>query len=62
MLDQQGKTIWQEQGLQKSPHNNFTMALPHRFFPAGQYRIKLYGVRAGRRHLVVDQRLRIQYK
>ena len=35
-------------GIQKSPYDNFTLALPRRLIPAGQYRIRLYGIRAGR--------------
>jgi anti-sigma factor RsiW len=57
-----GRLIWRGQGLQKSQFNNFTLTLPRRLFPAGQYRIKLYGVRDGSKKLVEEYWLRIQYK
>jgi len=62
ILDQRGKQVWREDGLQPGPVNNFTVALPRRLFPAGGYRIKLYGLRAGRRHLVEEYAVRIQYQ
>ncbi len=57
-----GVTVWRGRGLQKSPYNNFTVALPRRSFPAGQYRIKLYGLNNGGRQLVEDYAVRVQYR
>lgn len=62
ILDQGGQVIWQGRGLQKSPYNNFTVTLPRRSFSAGQYRIKLYGLRGTRRELVEEYALHIRYQ
>ncbi|MBI3950581.1 MAG: hypothetical protein HY314_09020 [Acidobacteria bacterium] len=61
IVDQRGKTVWRARGLQKSPDENFTVALQRRLLPAGLYRIKLYGLRPGQWHLVEEYALRIQY-
>ncbi len=61
VLNQQGVRIWLGQGLQRSEADTFTIALARRFFPAGQYRIKLYGLRDGRRELIEDYAVRVQY-
>jgi len=61
ILDQSGKLIWSGDRLRKTESNNFTVALTRRLFPVGQYRIKLYGLREGRKKLIEDYSLRIQY-
>jgi hypothetical protein len=45
-----------------SQFNDFTVALPSQSFPAGQYRIRLYGVRGERRQVVEEYTVRIQYQ
>ena len=60
--NQRGMTVWRGSGLRKSPYNNFTVALPRRSFPAGQYRIKLYGLRDGTKELVEEYAVRVQYR
>jgi hypothetical protein len=61
ILDQRGQRLWQGGGLHKSQFNNFTVTLSRRSFPAGQYRINLYGLRGGGRELVEGYALRIRY-
>jgi hypothetical protein len=62
IADRGGRLVWSGRGLQKSPQNTFTVALPRRLFPAGQYRIKLYGFNSNRRELIEDYPVRIEYK
>jgi hypothetical protein len=61
IADQSGKIIWQGRGLRKSPYNTFTLALARRLLPAGQYRIRIYGLGAGQKQLVEDYSVQIQY-
>jgi anti-sigma factor RsiW len=62
ITDRDQKLVWSARGLQKSPQNTFTLALPRRLLPAGQYRIKLYGVDKNRREIVEDYSVRVEYK
>jgi hypothetical protein len=62
ILDLRGHSIWQGQGLRKSPYNTFTLTLPRRLLPAGQYRLKLYGLRGDRKELVQEYAMRVQYQ
>jgi hypothetical protein len=62
--DQQGKSIWRRQGLHKdadAPVDYFTVQMTRRFLPAGQYHIKLYGLRPAGRTLLEAYDVRIQY-
>lgn len=59
-IDERGKVVWRGQGLRKNEDDTFTVALSRRLFPAGRYRIKLYGLRGGKRELVEDYVVRIQ--
>jgi hypothetical protein len=60
--DQRGNSLWHQSGLRENAFNNFTVMLPRQLFPAGPYRIRLYGLRASRRHLVEEYTVRIQYQ
>jgi len=62
VADQRGAPVWRGPGIQKSPYDTFTVALPRRLIPAGQYRIRLYGISAGRQDRVADYRVRVQYR
>lgn len=62
IVNQHDKTVWRGRGLQKSPYDTFTVALPRRLFPSGQYRIRLYGLRDSQRELVEDYAVQIRYK
>lgn len=41
--DGAGAEIWRGQGVEKSSFDTFTLVLPGRFLPAGDYRIRLFG-------------------
>ena len=61
-LDQSGRIIWSGRGLRKSRYNNFTVAIPRRTFPAGNYRLRLYASHDGRRELIEEYAIRFQYR
>jgi len=61
ITDRTNKTIWIGRNLRKSAYNNFTVAMHRRSFPAGEYRLKIYGLRNGRRELVEEYAIRIAY-
>jgi hypothetical protein len=62
VTDRNNRTIWSNQNLRKSPYNNFTVALRRSAFPAGEYRLKIYGLRDGRRELVEQYAIRLTYR
>jgi hypothetical protein len=59
--DAQGRRVWRARGLRRSQEDTFTVALQRRLFPAGQYRLSLYGLRAGRSESVGVYTLRVRY-
>ena len=61
VTDRSNKTIWVSRNLRKSPYNNFTVAMHRRSFPPGEYRLKIYGLRNGRRELVEEYAIRLAY-
>ena len=61
VTDRNNTTIWIARDLRKSPYNNFTVALRRRSFPAGEYRLKIYGLRDGRRQLIEEYAIRLTY-
>jgi hypothetical protein len=62
IADSSGTVIWAGGGLQKSPSDTFTVAIPRRLLYAGRYQIKLYGARGDRKELIEDYRAVIQYR
>jgi hypothetical protein len=61
ILDGQGRRVWRAQGLRRSQADTFTVALQRRLLPAGQYSLRLYGLRAGRSESVGDYTIRVRY-
>jgi hypothetical protein len=61
VTDRTNRTIWIARDLRKSPYNNFTVAMHRRSFPAGEYRLKIYGLRDGRRQLIEQYAIRFTY-
>jgi len=61
VTDRTNRPIWTTRNLRKSPYNNFTIALRRRTFPAGEYRLKIYGLRDGRRQLIEEYAIRLSY-
>jgi hypothetical protein len=62
VMDGRGQRISRAQGLRKSELNTFTVALPRRLLPAGQYRLVLYGLRGGRSEVVAEYQVRLNYR
>lgn len=62
VLDKAGRSIWVSRGLRKNSYNNFTVALPRRTFPAGDYQLRLYSLRNGRREKVEEYAIHLQYR
>lgn len=62
VLGAAGRPVWVSRSLRRNRYNNFTVALPRRTFPAGDYRLKLYSLRNGRRELVEEYAMRLQYR
>ena len=44
----EGAELWRRQGLRPSRWNTFTLVLPGGFLPAGEYRLRLFGLDQGR--------------
>jgi hypothetical protein len=61
VTDRNNRAIWTTRDLRKSPYNNFSVALRRRSFPAGEYRLKIYGLRDGRRQLIEEYAIRLRY-
>lgn len=59
VIDQAGNTIAREAGLRKSPDNTFTLILPRSLLASGQYRLRLFGIGAGRRERLEQYSLRV---
>jgi hypothetical protein len=57
--DAGGRSVWSEDGLEKNPHGSFTLILPRGFLRPGEYRLRLYGLEAGREQLIEEFPLRI---
>lgn len=62
VTDRNNRTIWIARDLRKSPYNNFTVAMRQRSFPAGEYRLKIYGLRDARRELIEEYAIRLTYR
>jgi hypothetical protein len=61
ITDRRNRTIWTNRNLRKSPYNNFTVAIRRRSLPPGEYRLKIYGLRDGRRELIEEYAIRLVY-
>jgi hypothetical protein len=62
VIDGRGQRLMCAGSLLKSQLNTFTMALPRRLLPAGQYRLKLYGLRPGHGEVVAEYQMRLNYR
>ncbi|MCP4656347.1 MAG: hypothetical protein GY856_13120 [bacterium] len=61
IVEPDGTEVWSGAGLETSPAGSFTLTLPRRFLDAGEYRIRLYGLDGGRRELIEEYPLRLEY-
>lgn len=62
ILNQSGAPVVNERGLRPDPESGFTITLPRRLFPAGEYRFNVYGLGRGGRVRVSGDIVRIRYK
>jgi len=62
VIDGRGQRLMRARSLRKSQLNTFTVALPRRLLPAGQYRLKLYGLRPGHGEVVAEYQMRLNYR
>jgi len=62
VIDGRGQRLMRARSLRKSQLNTFTVALPRRLLPAGQYRLKLYGLRPGHGEVVAEYQMRLNYQ
>jgi hypothetical protein len=62
VTDRNNRTIWTSRDLRKSPYNNFTVAMRRSSFAAGEYRLRIYGVRGGRREVIEEYAIRLLYQ
>jgi hypothetical protein len=62
VIDGRSQRISRAQGLRKTQFGTFTVALPRRLLPAGKYRLRLYGLRAGRSEVVAEYQARLNYR
>jgi hypothetical protein len=61
-LDQRGNEVWNKSGLRKIQQETLTVSLHRKWLPAGIYRVRLYGLRGGKRQLLENYQMRVQYK
>ena len=57
-----GSIVWRGSGLRKSPYDTFTVALPRRLIPDGEYRVSLVGIDGGRREVLDRYAIRTETK
>jgi hypothetical protein len=62
ILDTRGQRLFRVEGLRKSEAGNFIVSLSRRLLPAGRYRLRLYGLRAGKTEPVGDYFMRVRYQ
>ena len=62
ILNQGGVAVWTGRGLHKNGQGNFTVTVPLRMLPEGEYRLKLYGAQAGGREALDEYLMRVQYR
>lgn len=62
IANQRGQLVWRGQGLEKSSFDTFRLGLSRQWLPAGQYQIRLYGLRGERKELLEEYALRVQYQ
>ena len=62
ILNQSGSMVVNEKGLLFYPESGFTILLSRQLLPAGEYRIKVYGLGRGAKTSVAETVLRLRYK
>jgi hypothetical protein len=62
IFDSTGKRIWRGQRVGKGRDFSVNLTLARMMVPAGQYLIKLYGLRDGKQEPVADYPVQISYR
>lgn len=62
IFNQRGEAVVKETGLRLPPVGGFTIDLPRQSFPAGEYRVQVYGLGRGARVRVAEGVFRIRYQ
>lgn len=58
----EGRELWSNRELRRSPDGNFTLEVHRRFLPAGEYRIALYGLEGEARTPMATYAMEIEYE
>jgi hypothetical protein len=61
ILDRTGRRVTRAERLAKTAFGNFTLLVPGRYLPAGEYRLQLFGVRNGTARVLEEFVVRIAY-
>ena len=61
ILNQQGEEVWSGRDLKRAGLGKLRIALARGFLPAGEYRLKVYGLLAGQRESATEYDLRLSY-
>lgn len=62
IFDRRGTRIWRGEKLRRTEFGNFTLALPRRLLPAGQYRLRLSGISRGQATLLEEYSILVRYR
>lgn len=54
-----GEVVWRGRGLRPNDYGSFSLTLPRRALGAGEHRLRLFGVRNGRREALGEYALRL---
>ena len=62
VIDGRGQVLTRAKNLRKNQVGAFNVSLSRQLLPAGQYRLKLYGIRSGNRVAVAEYQMRLNYR
>ena len=54
-----GEVVWHGQGLRPNDYGSFSLTLPRRALGTGEHRLRLFGIRSGRREVLGEYALQI---
>ena len=54
-----GEVVWRGRGLRPNAYGSFSLTLPRRAFAAGEHRLRLFGIRGGRREALGEYAFQI---
>ena len=62
IVDANELPAWTDQGIRRTPDENFTVELPRAFLPAGNYRLRLFGLGEDKERQLVEYALELHYE